>query len=149
MRYAFEGMGQHQSRDARRCGFADMETASGTGAMDGISAGVNRLRVGLEASVDMDPGNGGSVTPFGEVAVRNDGGGRRNGFRSGARRRYPILIGWHSAWKLAVASRPRTRLKTSASRDSVWWQPSSPPGMDRDCRCPSNLAGATHPNPTD
>ena len=55
-------------------GFANIETASGDGAIDGLSAGVNRLRAGIEASLDVDPGNGGSLTPFGELAVRNDGG---------------------------------------------------------------------------
>ncbi len=55
-------------------GFANIETASGDGAIDGLSAGVNRLRAGIEASMDVDPGNGGSLTPFGELAVRNDGG---------------------------------------------------------------------------
>ncbi len=55
-------------------GVANIETASGDGAIDGLSAGVNRLRAGIEASMNVDPGNGGSLTPFGEVAVRNDGG---------------------------------------------------------------------------
>ena len=55
-------------------GVANIETASGDGAIDGLSAGVNRLRAGIEASMNVDPGNGGSLTPFGEIAVRNDGG---------------------------------------------------------------------------
>lgn len=54
--------------------FANLDTAEGNGAFDGLEAGVNRIRAGIEGSFSVDTGNGGKVTPFGELAFRNDGG---------------------------------------------------------------------------
>lgn len=54
--------------------FANLETAEGNGAIDALAAGVNRVRAGIEGSFAVETGNGGKVTPFGEVAFRNDGG---------------------------------------------------------------------------
>ncbi len=54
--------------------FANLDTADGNGAFDGLEAGVNRIRAGIEGSFSVDTGNGGKVTPFGEIAFRNDGG---------------------------------------------------------------------------
>ena len=54
--------------------FANLDTADGNGAFDGLEAGVNRIRAGIEGSFSVDTGNGGKVTPFGELAFRNDGG---------------------------------------------------------------------------
>ena len=54
--------------------FANLETGDGNGAIDALAAGVNRVRAGIEGSFSVDTGNGGKVTPFGEVAFRNDGG---------------------------------------------------------------------------
>lgn len=54
--------------------FANLETADGDGAIDALAAGVNRVRAGIEGSFSIDTGNGGKVTPFGELAFRNDGG---------------------------------------------------------------------------
>ncbi len=54
--------------------FANLDTADGNGAFDGLKAGVNRIRAGIEGSFSVDTGNGGKVTPFGELAFRNDGG---------------------------------------------------------------------------
>ena len=53
---------------------ANLETADGDGAIDELMAGVNRVRAGIEGSFSVETGNGGKVTPFGEVAFRNDGG---------------------------------------------------------------------------
>ena len=74
MRYEFAEQGNFNFAFRGDIGFAGIETASGDGAIDSLSADVNRLRAGIEASVNVDPGNGGSVVPFGELAVRNDGG---------------------------------------------------------------------------
>ena len=54
--------------------FANLETDEGTGAIDDLAAGVNRIRAGIEGSFSVETGNGGRVTPFGELAFRNDGG---------------------------------------------------------------------------
>ncbi|MXZ56762.1 MAG: hypothetical protein F4227_07090 [Gammaproteobacteria bacterium] len=54
--------------------FANLETEAGSGAIDGLAAGVNRVRAGIEGSFSVETGNGGKVTPFGELAFRNDGG---------------------------------------------------------------------------
>ena len=54
--------------------FANLETGEGNGTIDELAAGVNRLRAGIEGSFSVDTGNGGKVTPFGELAFRNDGG---------------------------------------------------------------------------
>ena len=54
--------------------FANLETGEGNGAIDELAAGVNRVRAGIEGSFAVDTGNGGKVTPFGELAFRNDGG---------------------------------------------------------------------------
>lgn len=60
--------------------FANLETdAEGNGAIDGLEAGVNRIRAGIEGSFSVDTGNGGKVTPFGELAFRNDGGDGQTG----------------------------------------------------------------------
>ena len=53
---------------------ANIETASGDGAVDGLSADVNRVRAGLEGSYTVDMGDGGTFAPFGELSLRNDGG---------------------------------------------------------------------------
>lgn len=54
--------------------FANLETADGDGAIDDLAAGVNRVRAGIEGSFSVDTGGNGKVTPFGELAFRNDGG---------------------------------------------------------------------------
>ena len=54
--------------------FANLETGEGRGAIDDLAAGVNRIRAGIEGSFSVNTGNGGKVTPFGELAFRNDGG---------------------------------------------------------------------------
>lgn len=54
--------------------FADIETEAGDGAIDGLTASVNRVRAGIEGSFSVDTGGSGKVTPFGEIAFRNDGG---------------------------------------------------------------------------
>ena len=59
--------------------FANLTTAEGSGAIDGLEAGVNRVRAGIEGSFSVDTGGGGKVTPFGEVAFRNDGGDGQTG----------------------------------------------------------------------
>ena len=58
---------------------ANLTTADGSGAIDGLEAGVNRIRAGIEGSFSVDTGGGGKVTPFGEVAFRNDGGDGQTG----------------------------------------------------------------------
>lgn len=54
--------------------FANLSTDEGSGAIDDLEASVNRIRAGIEGSFSVDTGNGGKVTPFGELAFRNDGG---------------------------------------------------------------------------
>ena len=53
---------------------ASIETDSGDGAADGLMADVNRIRAGLEGSFTTDTGQGGTLTPFGQVSLRSDGG---------------------------------------------------------------------------
>ena len=53
---------------------ASIETDSGSGAADGLMADVNRIRAGLEGSFTTDTGQGGTLTPFGQVSLRSDGG---------------------------------------------------------------------------
>ena len=53
---------------------ANIETDDGTNAADGLMAEVTRLRLGLEGSFTSDTGQGGTVTPFGQVNLRSDGG---------------------------------------------------------------------------
>ena len=55
-------------------GFLSLETDSGMMAVDGLSASVSRLRLGLEASWE-----GESATPFVEVSGRFDGGDGQTG----------------------------------------------------------------------
>ena len=54
-------------------GYVELETGDGERAVDGLAAGVSRLRLGLEFSRSFAARDG-SVTPFGEVAARHDGG---------------------------------------------------------------------------
>ena len=54
--------------------FADLSTPDGSGSAEGLSAGVNRLRLGIEGSLSTDTGEGGSFEPYGELGLRNDGG---------------------------------------------------------------------------
>ncbi|MCY3857574.1 MAG: hypothetical protein OXG25_01555 [Gammaproteobacteria bacterium] len=51
-----------------------LETDDGEGAADGLSADVNRIRVGLEGSLPTDTGQGGILEPFGQINLRSDGG---------------------------------------------------------------------------
>ena len=53
---------------------ASIETEDGNGAADGLTADVNRIRIGLEGSLRSDTGNGGTFEPFGQVSLRSDGG---------------------------------------------------------------------------
>lgn len=53
---------------------ASIETDSGAGAADGLMADVNRIRAGLEGSFTTDTGQGGTLSPFGQVSLRSDGG---------------------------------------------------------------------------
>ncbi len=55
-------------------GFLSLETDSGMNAVDGLSASVSRLRLGLEAAWKL-----GSVSPFVEVSGRFDGGDGQTG----------------------------------------------------------------------
>ena len=55
-------------------GFLGLETDGGTMAVDGLSASVSRLRLGLEAAWDVE-----TVTPFVEVSGRFDGGDGQTG----------------------------------------------------------------------
>ena len=59
-------------------GFARLETGDGVGAINGLEADVSQLRLGLEFSRSFAAG-GGSVTPFGELAGRRDGGDGETG----------------------------------------------------------------------
>lgn len=53
---------------------ANIETDDGSGAADGLLAEVSRIRLGLEGSFTTDTGQGGTVTPFGQVNLRSDNG---------------------------------------------------------------------------
>ena len=55
-------------------GFLSLETDSGMNAVDGLSASVSRLRLGLEAAWKLE-----SVSPFVEVSGRFDGGDGQTG----------------------------------------------------------------------
>ena len=54
--------------------FANMETDDGTGAADALEAAVNRARLGLEAAMHYSSPGGPTVTPYGELNLRYDGG---------------------------------------------------------------------------
>lgn len=54
--------------------FANLATADGSGAVDDLSANVNRIRAGLESTLSMDLSHGRSIQPFAQVSFRNDGG---------------------------------------------------------------------------
>ena len=55
-------------------GFLSLETDSGAMAVDGLSASVSRLRLGLEAAWEVE-----TLTPFVEVSGRFDGGDGQSG----------------------------------------------------------------------
>ncbi len=67
----FGGAGLSLRGDA---GFLSLETDSGMMAIDGLSASVSRLRLGVEAAWDIE-----SMTPFVEVSGRFDGGDGQTG----------------------------------------------------------------------
>ena len=73
-RHEFAKAGSLQLAFRGDVGFANMETAAGDGAIDGLEASVNRLRAGVEGSFTVPTGANGSVTPFGVLSFRNDGG---------------------------------------------------------------------------
>ena len=52
---------------------ANLTTESGNGAVDGLEAGINRLRAGLEGSYTFDMYSG-LFTPFANLSMRHDGG---------------------------------------------------------------------------
>ncbi|MXW53726.1 MAG: hypothetical protein F4Z66_07040 [Gammaproteobacteria bacterium] len=54
--------------------FANMETDDGTGAADALEAAVNRARLGLEAAMHYSSPGGPTITPYGELNLRYDGG---------------------------------------------------------------------------
>ncbi|MCY4143227.1 MAG: Ig-like domain-containing protein [Gammaproteobacteria bacterium] len=54
--------------------FASLATEDGNGAADGLDAGVNRLRIGAEAMHVYGMADGSTVTPYGEINLRYDGG---------------------------------------------------------------------------
>ena len=54
--------------------FANLATDSGDGAVDGLTANVQRIRAGVETSTSFDMGRAGSIKPFGELAFRSDTG---------------------------------------------------------------------------
>ncbi len=54
--------------------FAGLATEDGNGAADDLDAGVNRLRIGAEAMHVFGMADGSTVTPYGEVNLRYDGG---------------------------------------------------------------------------
>ena len=58
--------------------FASLETDEGERAVDGLGADISRLRLGFEFSRGFSFGRG-SLTPFGEVAGRQDGGAGAEG----------------------------------------------------------------------
>lgn len=54
--------------------FASLATDDGNGAADDLDAGVNRLRIGAEAMHVIGMADDSTVTPYGEVNLRYDGG---------------------------------------------------------------------------
>ncbi len=73
-RHQFARIGGMELAVRGDAGFARLATASGDGAVDSLGANVHRVRAGLESSLAIDLSNGRSIKPFGEIAVRNDGG---------------------------------------------------------------------------
>ena len=55
-----------------------LETDQGGGAVDGLAASVNRIRAGLESSFTVNLPVG-TISPFGEVSLRHDGGDGQEG----------------------------------------------------------------------
>lgn len=78
-RHEFAKAGSLQLAFRADVGFANMETDAGDGAIDGLEASVNRLRAGIEGSFTVPTGANGSVTPFGVLSFRNDGGDGQTG----------------------------------------------------------------------
>lgn len=57
----------------------DLQTDGGVGIINDMEAGVSRLRAGLEAGRNIALEGGGSLTWFGQVAARHDGGDGETG----------------------------------------------------------------------
>ena len=57
----------------------DLQTDGGVGIINDMEAGVSRLRAGLEAARNVALDGGGSLTWFGQVAARHDGGDGETG----------------------------------------------------------------------
>ena len=57
----------------------DMETDGGVGIVNGLNAAVSRLRAGFEAGRNIALEGGGTVTWFGQLAARHDGGDGETG----------------------------------------------------------------------
>ena len=71
----------------------DAVPGSGTGGRQAAAdAQVSRLRLGLEGSLPLRPGDGAVLTSGFELGVRHDGGDAEKGFRGGHRRE-PLLDG--------------------------------------------------------
>ena len=77
-RKAFAKIGNVELAVRGDAGFARLATDSGDGAVDGLSANVNRMRLGLESSTSFRLA-GNTVRPFGEIAYRRDGGDGQTG----------------------------------------------------------------------
>lgn len=73
-RHAFGKIGNIELALRGDAAFANLATDSGDGAVDDLSANVQRIRAGLETSTSFDMGRAGSVKPFGELAFRSDTG---------------------------------------------------------------------------
>lgn len=58
--------------------FANLETDEGEGAVDSLAASVNRIRAGVESSLTVNLPVG-TISPFGEVSLRHDGGDGQEG----------------------------------------------------------------------
>ena len=59
--------------------WAQLRTGAGEKTIDGLTAAVNRLRAGAEVSRPVRWDNGVSLSPFGELHVRRDGGAGQTG----------------------------------------------------------------------
>lgn len=59
--------------------WARLRTGDGTETVDGLDAGVRRVRTGVEVTLSLGPSGGVQVTPFGAVSTRHDGGAGQTG----------------------------------------------------------------------
>ena len=99
-----------------------LKTASAEGLLSNLTAAVHQMRVGLESSYEGRIARWGTVSPFAQVSMRHDGGGRRDRQRLGGigRRSLPrgsavVGVGGSDAGGARIVGLRRERLARRGS----------------------------------